>query len=54
VDLEIGYVRNARTDRLVRFSPLPRMLLDLLDQGGIMAVLVKNGYVDAPRSNPTP
>lgn len=45
VDLVNGNVRNQRTGRVIELSPLPPLLLDIVEQGGMMSVLRKRGYV---------
>ncbi len=49
VDLVAGRLRNVRTGAELHFAPLPEMILDVLEQGGLMAVMVKRGYVDPPK-----
>jgi 3-isopropylmalate/(R)-2-methylmalate dehydratase small subunit len=50
VDLTAGQLRNVRTGNVMNFSPLPGLVLDVLEQGGLMAVMLKRGYVDpSPR-----
>lgn len=49
VDLQAGQLRNLRTGHTLSFSPLPELILDVLEQGGLMSVMVKRGYVDPPQ-----
>ncbi len=48
VDLAAGILRNVRTQQVLRFAPLPDLVLDVLRQGGLMAVMLQRGYVDPP------
>jgi len=48
LDLTAGQLRNLRSGQEFSFSPLPKMVLDVLEQGGLMAVMVKRGYIDPP------
>lgn len=48
VDLAVGQLRNLRSGQRFRFSPLPEMVLDVLEQGGLMEIMVKRGYIDPP------
>jgi 3-isopropylmalate/(R)-2-methylmalate dehydratase small subunit len=45
IDLPAGEVRNLRTGQTFHFSPLPGMVLEILDRGGLMPVLRERGYV---------
>lgn len=48
VNLKSGSLCNLRTGAALTFAPLPEMVLDVLDHGGLMAVMLERGYVDPP------
>jgi 3-isopropylmalate/(R)-2-methylmalate dehydratase small subunit len=48
VNLQTGSLRNLRSGAELTFAPLPDMVLDVLDHGGLMAVMLERGYVDPP------
>ncbi|MFN8557211.1 MAG: 3-isopropylmalate dehydratase [Dehalococcoidia bacterium] len=45
INFSEGTVRNQRTGAVVRGTPLPRMLMDIVDAGGIEELLRKEGYL---------
>lgn len=45
VNFTTGEVTNQRTGAVARGQPLPRMLMDIVDAGGIEALLRKEGYL---------
>jgi 3-isopropylmalate/(R)-2-methylmalate dehydratase small subunit len=48
VNLVSGTLRNLRSGAELAFAPLPDMVLDVLEHGGLMAVMLERGYVDPP------
>lgn len=46
VDFENGVFRNKRSGSETRFKPLPKFLLEIVQAGGIIEVLRKEGYID--------
>ncbi len=47
VDFKAGTVRNQRTGVVVQGQPVPQMLMDIIDAGGIEPLLRKEGYLAA-------
>lgn len=48
VDLEGGEVRNATKDAVVRFVPLPPVMVKILADGGLVDHIKKHGGFDLP------
>lgn len=42
VDLEKGTVKNLRTHKIFTATPLPQVMIDILEEGGLVAYLKKN------------
>ncbi|MCL6090258.1 MAG: 3-isopropylmalate dehydratase [Candidatus Thermoplasmatota archaeon] len=49
VNLETGTLIDETSGKTAEFRPLPGFLMDIIEAGGIIEVLRKNGYID---SNP--
>jgi 3-isopropylmalate/(R)-2-methylmalate dehydratase small subunit len=47
IDLKAGVVRNLSTGTEYRASAMPQVMIDILDQGGLVAYLKANGTYDA-------
>lgn len=47
IDLEAGTVKNLSKGTEYRAAAMPRVMIDILDQGGLVAYLKKNGTYDA-------
>ncbi len=47
IDLAAGIVRNLTTGAEYTASAMPQVMIDILDQGGLVAYLKKNGTYDA-------
>ncbi|MCU1451965.1 MAG: 3-isopropylmalate dehydratase small subunit [Acidimicrobiales bacterium] len=45
VDLAAGAFVNETTGKVAPFSPLPQMVLDLIDSGGVLEMLRSDGYL---------
>lgn len=43
VDLAVGTIRNLTTGRLLHFTPYPSFLLEMVEAGGVYALLQKKG-----------
>jgi 3-isopropylmalate/(R)-2-methylmalate dehydratase small subunit len=48
VDLDSGSVRNERTRATAQCERFPNFILELLDAGGVMAQLRRDGYLRGP------
>ena len=46
VDLRQGKISNQTSGVVLRTSPLPQMLLRIIDSGGVMAMLEAEGYLE--------
>ncbi len=46
IDLSAGTVRNLTTGTTYHASPMPAVMIDILNQGGLVAYLKKNGTYD--------
>ena len=47
IDLKAGTVRNATKGASYQASPMPQVMIDILDQGGLVAYLKEHGTYDA-------
>ena len=47
INFVTGEVKNQRTGQVVTAQPLPSMLMDIIDAGGIEPLLRKEGYLPA-------
>ncbi len=47
IDLKAGVVKNLTKNTEYRASAMPQVMIDILDQGGLVAYLKKNGTYDA-------
>lgn len=45
VDWNTGVVKNLTKGTTLKGTPIPRPLLDIVDAGGVMAVLKREGYI---------
>ena len=46
VDISKGVVNNLTTGVVITTYSLPRFLLDILEAGGLVPMLIKNGYIE--------
>jgi 3-isopropylmalate/(R)-2-methylmalate dehydratase small subunit len=47
INFVTGEVKNQRTGQVIQAQPLPPMLMDIIDAGGIEPLLRKEGYLPA-------
>lgn len=52
VDFASGLVKNTRTGETRQAETLPPMLRDILEAGGILQILAKEGFIDLPPGQP--
>lgn len=46
VNIETGIVKNVTTGKVLKTNPLPKELLDILEAGGLVPLLEKQGYIE--------
>ena len=46
VNLEEGTVSNLSSHKELKFKPIPKFLMDIVDEGGIIQVLKRKGYLE--------
>lgn len=50
VDISTGVVKNVTTSKAFKTTPLPQFLLDIMEAGGMLAMLEKEGYIEKEKS----
>lgn len=45
VNLATGVVKNVTTGEVIKTTPLPKFLLEIMDAGGLVCLLEKQGYI---------
>ena len=50
IDISSGVVKSITTSKVLRTTPLPPFLLDIMEAGGMLALLEKEGYIEKGRS----
>lgn len=50
IDYAKGVVQNVTRDRTLTCSPLPQLLMEIVEAGGILPMLIAEGYVEPERS----